>query len=100
MAKYYMGIDLGTSSVRSFLIEFDQKQSYVAGENYDVIIPQLGYAEQDPQLWYEKTVRVVRSVLAQSGIDPREIVAISFSGQMHGLVALDRNCEPVMNVPL
>ena len=64
MAKYYMGIDLGTSSVRSFLIEFDLNQSYVAGENYDVIIPQLGYAEHDPQLWYDKTVQAVRNVLA------------------------------------
>ena len=100
MARYYMGIDLGTSSVRAFLIEFDHKQSYVAGENYDVDIPQLGYAEQDPRLWYEKTVCVVRRVLAESGADPREISAISFSGQMHGLVALDRDGAPVMNVPL
>ena len=100
MAKYFMGIDLGTSSVRAFMIEFDQKQSYVAGENYDVLIPQLGYAEQDPQLWYEKTVCVVRRVMAESGADPRELVAISFSGQMHGMVALDRENAPVMNVPV
>ena len=100
MAKYYMGIDLGTSSVRSFMIEFDLNQSYVAGENYDVIIPQLGYAEHDPQLWYDKTVQAVRNVLAQSGVNPRDVAAISFSGQMHGLVALDRENAPVMNVPI
>lgn len=100
MAKYHMGIDLGTSSVRAFLIEFNQKQSFVAGENYDVIIPQLGYAEQDPQLWYEKAVHAVRNVLNQSGVNSHEIAAVSFSGQMHGLVALDRENMPVMNVPI
>ena len=95
-----MGIDLGTSSVRAFMIDFDQNQSYVAGENYDVAIPQLGYAEQDPLMWYEKTVGVVRRVLNESGADPREIKAISFSGQMHGMVALDCDGAPVMNVPI
>ena len=100
MAKYFVGIDLGTSSVRAFLINFDRKKSYVAGENYDVFIPQLGYAEQDPELWYRKMVEVVRRVLAESAISPDEIVAIGFSGQMHGLVALDGDNRPVMNVPL
>ena len=100
MAKYFMGIDLGTSSVRAFLIDFDCKRSFVAGEGYEVCIPQLGYAEQDPLVWYEKTVTVIRRVLGESAVDPRDIVAISFSGQMHGLVALDDGKQPVMNVPL
>lgn len=100
MAAYFMGIDLGTSSVRAYVIDFDQNRTAVAGEGYDVQIPQLGYAEQDPQLWYEKATAVIRRVLSESGIDPREIVAVSFSGQMHGLVALDEADRPVMNVPL
>lgn len=100
MAKYYVGIDLGTSSVRAFMIDFDCKKSYVAGENYDVLIPQLGYAEQDPQIWYEKTVCAIRRVLSDSSVSPDDIVAISFSGQMHGLVALDAQGQPVMNVPI
>ena len=100
MAKYFMGIDLGTSSVRAFLIDIDSKRSFVAGEGYEVCIPQLGYAEQDPLVWYEKTVTVIRRVLGESAVDPRDIVAISFSGQMHGLVALDDGKQPVMNVPL
>ena len=100
MATYFMGIDLGTSSVRAFLIDFDCKRAYVAGEGYDVLVPQLGYAEQDPHIWYEKTVNVIRRVLAQGGVNPRDIAAVSFSGQMHGMVALDSANQPVMNVPL
>ena len=100
MAEYFIGIDLGTSSVRAFLIEFESKKSYVAGETYDVSVPQLGYAEQNPEMWFEKTVLVIRRVLAESGVDPREIAALSFSGQMHGMVALDAENRPVMDVPI
>ena len=66
MAAYFMGIDLGTSSVRAFVIDFDQNRTAVAGEGYDVQIPQLGYAEQDPQLWYENATAVIRRVLSES----------------------------------
>lgn len=100
MAKYFMGIDLGTSSIRAFLIDLDSKKSYVAGKGYDVIIPQLGYAEQDPDIWYDACVTVIRQVLSESALNPDEIIALSFSGQMHGLVAFDENNHPVMNVPL
>lgn len=100
MAKYFVGIDLGTSSVRAFLIDFERKQSWIEGENYDVLIPQLGYAEQDPQMWYSKMCNVLRGVLAKSGANPEDIVALSFSGQMHGLVALDKGLHSVMNVPI
>ena len=100
MAEYFVGIDLGTSSVRAFLIDFETKRSYVAGETYDVSVPQLGYAEQNPDMWFEKTVNVIRRVLGDSGVDPREIAAVSFSGQMHGMVALDEQNRPVMDVPI
>ena len=99
MAGYYLGIDLGTSSVRAFLVSFDPKSSYVDGENYDIQIPHPGYAEQDPLLWYEKLTAVVRRLLSTSGVDPDDIRAVSFSGQMHGMVALDAAGEPIMPVP-
>ena len=99
MSKYYLGIDLGTSSVRAFLIDFETRLSFVEGENYDVLIPRPGFAEQDPNLWYEKLVEVLRRLLQKSQVPPESIAAVSFSGQMHGLVALDQNGQPVMNVP-
>ena len=47
MAAYFMGIDLGTSSIRAFVIDFDQNRTAVAGEGYDVQIPQLGYRSEE-----------------------------------------------------
>ncbi len=95
MTKYVMGIDLGTSSIRAYLTGLEKGPSFVAGADYNVLIPGTGFAEQDPFLWYEKTVEVIRGVISQSGVNPEEIAGISFSGQMHGLVALDEHCQPV-----
>ena len=90
-----MGIDLGTSSVKTLLMEEDGKVLACCGESYEIEVPQTGYAEQDPDMWYEKTIATIRSVLGKSGIPPEEIRGISFSGQMHGLVCVDRQGRPL-----
>lgn len=97
MSKWYLGIDLGTSSVRAYLTDFPTTQSFAAGEEYGVLISQVGFAEQSPEMWYQKTVLAIRKVLFQSQISAKDIKALSFSGQMHGLVALDEAYEPVGN---
>ena len=51
-------------------------------------MPQPGWAEQDPEDWWNGTVASVRKVLAQSAVDPASILGIGLSGQMHGLVLL------------
>ena len=100
MGKYYMSIDLGTSSVRAFIADLEGHRYFSEGEGYDVSIPRIGRAEQDPELWYDRTVRAIRRALQNSGVDPRDIEAISFSGQMHGTVALDAAGRPVMNAAI
>ena len=100
MENYVIGLDLGTSSVRAFLTCLGKAESYVAGSDYDVMIPEPGHAEQDPAAWYHKAAEVVRKVVRQSNVPPEKIAAISFSGQMHGLVALDGRKQPVMNAVL
>lgn len=100
MNKYYMSIDLGTSSVRAFIADLERHIYYSEGESYDVFIPQIGYAEQDPKMWYEKATTAIRRVLQNSGVDPRQIAAISFSGQMHGTVAVDADNELLMNAAI
>ncbi|MBR1560357.1 MAG: xylulokinase [Clostridia bacterium] len=97
MGKYYMSVDLGTSSVRAFIADLEGRVYHSAGEGYDVAIPRIGWAEQDPALWYDRTVRAIRAALERSGVDPRDIAAVSFSGQMHGTVAVDESGKPLMN---
>jgi sugar (pentulose or hexulose) kinase len=56
---------------------------------YPILTPRLGYAEQDPEHWWRATVAAVREALDKA--EGPEILGIGFSGQMHGLVLLDRS---------
>lgn len=83
-----LGIDIGTSSVKALLYDSDVAAiQAVASQEYPLSMPQIGYAEQNPQDWWAAAQATVRAVVGQ--VDQREIDAISFSGQMHGLVLLD-----------
>ena len=92
--SYLMGIDLGTSSVRAMLIREDGSVLAVESEGYDVTIPAPRRAEQDPELWWRKTVAVIGRAVDGSGVEPEEIRGLGFSGQMHGLVCLDASGRP------
>lgn len=80
---HLIGIDVGTSSAKIVVIQPSGDVVESRTISYPMATPQPGWAEQDPESWWE----AVRSGL--SGIDPREIDAIGVSGQMHGSVFLD-----------
>ncbi len=86
---YLLGIDIGTSGTKTVL--FDEAGSTVASalEEYPLYQPNIGWAEQDPEDWWQATVGGIRRVLAKSGIKASDISGIGLSGQMHGLVLLD-----------
>lgn len=88
---YLAGVDLGTSSVRTMIMTEDGTVKAVYGEDYEISIPQMGYAEQDPEEWYGKFVTTLKHCLSKTGIRGDEITVLGFSGQMHGLVCLDQN---------
>lgn len=89
--KYVIGIDLGTSSVKVLLV--NQKGAVVreTAKSYPLIQEKSGYSEQDPEEWVEKTTSALSELVASFDGDPADIEGISFSGQMHGLVILDKN---------
>ncbi len=92
---YLMGVDLGTSSVKAMLMDAEGNQRALAGEKYDVAIPRPFWAEQDPEMWWEKTAAVIARAVAESGGAADAIAAVGFSGQMHGLVCLGADGRPV-----
>lgn len=91
---YFMGIDLGTSSVKVLLADAEGNAKAIGQVGYEVLTPQIGYAQQRPEEWWDCTKQAVRQALEQSDISPEAIRGIGFSGQMHGMVAVDRegNC--------
>ena len=88
-----MGIDLGTSSLKTIVIDENGQVMGESARSYVLESPAGGYAEQDPETWWQACVATIHDVLTVCPADA--IKAISFSGQMHGLVALDKNHLPV-----
>lgn len=84
-----LGIDLGTSSVKAMLLDVDKGIIDVISESYNVDIPQMNFAEQSPEMWWNKTVLVLKALRNRQKKMFDNIVAVGFSGQMHGLVAVD-----------
>lgn len=87
--EYLLGIDIGTESARAALVDLSGNLVAGASEGYNLSVPSPGWAEQDPQMWWEATVKNIRSVIEQSGIQPRQIVAVGSAGQMHAPVPID-----------
>lgn len=89
--KRVIGIDLGTSSVKTVLFDENLRVISSASEEYPLSQPSVGWAEQDPVLWWRAVEKTLSEVC--SGID--KIDAVGISGQMHGLVMLDE-CGEVL----
>ena len=91
--KYVLGIDLGTSATKTVL--FDEKGSVIcsASREYPLYQPKNGWAEQEPADWYNAGLETIAEVVKNSGVAKEDIVSLGISGQMHGLVMLDEDCE-------
>ena len=90
-----LGIDLGTSSLKSMLITEEGQMLALSARAYQFASPHNGYAEHDPREWWKACCETVRDVLSDSGVAKEEIKSLGFSGQMHGVVMLDKDFKVV-----
>ncbi len=93
MSEYFIGIDSGTQSTKTILLDGASGEIIgSASRSYDLIegLP-AGYKEQHPEGWIEAVRETIKEVLDRSGIDRNEVRGIGVSGQQHGFVALDQN---------
>lgn len=84
-----LGIDIGTSGTKTLAIDETGAILGSASAEYPCSHPRPGWAEQDPELWWNATRETVQAVLAQGKFKPADVAAIGLSGQMHGSVFLD-----------
>ena len=87
MEHTYIGIDLGTSSVKMLLVAASGRVLGSVTEEYPVWYPQSGWSEQNPEDWFSGVLRGLKKLL--DGQDNTAVRGIGFGGQMHGLVILD-----------
>ncbi|MWC30306.1 xylulokinase [Paenibacillus sp. MMS18-CY102] len=97
---YVIGIDLGTSAVKALLVDQEGAVRGEASRAYPLFHEHTGWSEQKPDDWVEATIEALKELSEASGINPTEIEGISFSGQMHGLVLLNSEGNPVRNAIL
>jgi xylulokinase len=82
----FLGIDLGTSSLKALVLDVDGTIVGTGSAPYPLLTPQPGWAEADPDAWWEAAAVAVREA---AGVHASEIAAIGLSGQMHGVVLSD-----------
>jgi len=92
---YLMGIDVGTSRTKILIIDDSGNFVAEASQEYPISAPHPGYAEQDPDWWWNAVKTSIREALKHSGTDPAEVSAIGLSGQMHGTVLLGKDFKPL-----
>jgi len=93
----YLGIDSGTQSTKTIVLDFETGEILASSSAAYGLIQGLGpgHMEQDPQDWIAATEQSIEGCLAKIGDRRKEIKAIGVSGQQHGLVLLNRQGEPV-----
>jgi xylulokinase len=84
-----VGIDLGTSSTKTLVMDRDGRVIALAAREYGIDHPQSGHAEQDPQVWVQSALETTRSAISEVGIQAERVGGIGLSGQMHGTVCAD-----------
>lgn len=88
---YLIGVDLGTSGTKTVLFAEDGTVAASCTIEYPLYQPQNGWAEQNPLDWWNAVCGTTKAVIAKAGISASEIKGVGLSGQMHGLVMLDKS---------
>ncbi|MCU6742957.1 MULTISPECIES: xylulokinase [Suilimivivens] len=89
----YVGIDLGTSAVKLLLMDGEGKIQKIVSREYPLYFPHPGWSEQKPEDWYEQVMDGMKELIAEA--DKSKVAGISFGGQMHGLVILDKEDQVI-----
>jgi xylulokinase len=97
---YWLGIDIGTGGTRAHLIDASGKEiASVTAPHEEIRMERPLWAEQRPEDWADAAARAIRGVLAEAGASGTNVKGVGLSGQMHGLVILDR-CNDVIRPAL
>ena len=92
-----LGYDVGSSSIKATLMEAETGKVLAAAtspeKELEIIAKKLGWAEQEPAVWWDNVKSATQKVKAQAEFEAADVEAIGISYQMHGLVVVDENKE-------
>lgn len=95
--RYLLGLDIGTSGTKTALFDENGNTIITATYGYDLFQPQVGWAEQNPEDWWQACVNGIKEVIEKSKVKAEDIKGIGLSGQMHGLVLVDKDYKVIRN---
>lgn len=90
-----LGIDVGTQSAKCVVLDANGTLRGAGQESYGVLSPRPQWFEQDPVVWWAAVVDAVRAALREANVPAGHVQGIGITGQMHGLVLLNRRLEPL-----
>lgn len=88
--QYLLGVDIGTSGTKSVLFDIEGNTIASSTVEYPMYQPHIGWAEQDPEDWWRATAETIADIIKKSGVNPSDIKGLGLSGQMHGMVLLNK----------
>ena len=99
LARYLLGFDVGSSSVKASLVNADNGKcvstAFFPEKEAPIKAVKAGWAEQEPDSWWQYAKQALQKIMAEGQVKGDEIVAIGISYQMHGLVCVDKNLKPL-----
>ena len=97
--QYLLGFDVGSSSVKASLVNAESGKcvasAFFPEKEAPIMAVKAGWAEQEPDSWWQYAKQSLQKIIADSGVKGDEIAAIGISYQMHGLVCVDRDLRPL-----
>ncbi len=97
--RYLLGFDVGSSSVKASLVNADtgkcEASAFFPEKEAPIMAVKAGWAEQDPQMWWENAKLSLKKIMTATGAAGEDIKAIGISYQMHGLVCVDKDLKPL-----
>lgn len=95
--RYLLGFDVGSSSVKASLVDADTgvcaASAFYPEKEAPIIAVKAGWAEQDPQMWWDNAKLSLKKVMNDAGVAGEDIKAVGISYQMHGLVCVDKKMK-------
>ena len=95
MSKYILSVDIGTSSAKTVLFDTNFNIIAHASKDYDTKHPQLGWAEQDPENWWQALIDNIQKILSDNNINAVDIAVIGIDSFSTTVVSVDKNGNPL-----
>ncbi len=100
MSKWLLGIDIGTSACKVALFSPDGRVIAQGSGDYKVYYPAPGWAEQNPEDWWNAVCGAIKTMITDNRIDPADIAGIGIDGQGWSAIAVDKDGKVLTNTPI